>query len=81
MLIPIRCVVCGGAIGDKYGKYMARKQARVEEKYGELEAAPENVIFDRRYEVPVEDILADLGLDMDCCRKTMVSNMSFRDYN
>jgi len=72
MIIPIRCMNCGGVIADKWRYY----QKRLRELKGSSEAAGKPYFMDATTvpETAEKKVLDELGLKRYCCRKHFLTH-------
>ena len=79
MIIPIRCMNCGGTLADKWLWY----QKRVAEIRKELgQPASSSPMYMDGTSVPVtaeRQALKELGLDRYCCRKHLLTHVDLID--
>ena len=76
MIIPVRCFTCGKLIGDKYRWYLERvaelKEKRVKDKKSDI---PEYFHIDFTEETPEAQVLNELRLTRQCCRRHMLTHV------
>ena len=80
MLCPVVCFTCGCPVGDVEDIFRHMRAARVRGILAERGTAATQAAVDAGLQVDCGDILDRLGIDHDCCRKTLVTAMVFRDY-
>ena len=80
MLCPVLCFSCGYPVGDVEDLFRHIRAARVRDVLAERGTAATQAAVDAGLQVDCGDILDRLKIDRDCCRKTLVTAMVFRDY-
>jgi DNA-directed RNA polymerase I, II, and III subunit RPABC5 len=74
MIIPIKCFTCGKVIADKYNYYVAK----VREEKTKQGVSMDKVTYLTKDDVrktPEGQILDELGLDKQCCRRHMMTHV------
>jgi len=74
MIIPIKCFTCGKVIADKYDYYVAK----VREEKTKQGVSMDKVTYLTKDDVrktPEGQILDELGLDKQCCRRHMMTHV------
>jgi DNA-directed RNA polymerase subunit N (RpoN/RPB10) len=74
MIIPIKCFTCGKVIADKYNYYVAK----VREEKTKQGISMDKVTYLTKDDVrktPEGQILDELGLDKQCCRRHMMTHV------
>jgi DNA-directed RNA polymerase subunit N (RpoN/RPB10) len=80
MLIPARCMSCGLPVGDVAGIYRRIRYERAREALKDRDVIPTQAVIDASLQIDMEDILEELGITEDCCRRTLTTGMCFQDY-
>jgi DNA-directed RNA polymerase subunit N (RpoN/RPB10) len=80
MLCPVLCFTCGCPVGDVAALFRHMRAARVRAVLAERGTAPALAAADAGLQIDCSDILDQLCIDNDCCRKTLVTAMIFSDY-
>ena len=80
MLVPVLCFTCGCPIGDVEDLFHHMRAARVRPILAERGTTATQAASDTGLQIDCSDILDQLGIIHDCCRKTLVSAMIFSDY-
>ena len=74
MISPIKCFTCGKVIADKYNYYVAK----VREEKTKQGISMDKVTYLTKDDVrktPEGQILDELGLDKQCCRRHMMTHV------
>lgn len=79
MLTPIICFDCGRSVGDKEDLFRYMRAERVKKVLSEHGTIAAQAPADAGLQIDCSDILTDLEVHMDCCRKTLVSALIFAD--
>ena len=74
MLIPVRCFTCGQVLADKYLFYTAEVRAR-KLKVGQDPGAVVYLTKTSAPRTPEADVLDELGLTKQCCRRHMLAHV------
>ena len=72
MIIPVRCFTCGKLIGDKYRWYLERGADLKQKQKKEI---PEYFHIDFTEETPEAQVLNELQLTRQCCRRHMLTHV------
>jgi DNA-directed RNA polymerase subunit N (RpoN/RPB10) len=80
MLVPVLCFTCGCAVGDVAPLFRHMRAARARAILAERGTTATRAGADAGLRVDCGDILDRLGVDHDCCRKTLITAMVFTDY-
>jgi DNA-directed RNA polymerase subunit N (RpoN/RPB10) len=80
MHIPSVCITCGCPVGDKEDLYLAMRAERTQKILKERGTDVSQAAVDEGLQIECGDILDELAIYEDCCRKTMVTAMHFTDY-
>ena len=72
MIIPVRCFTCGKLIGDKYRWYLERVADLKQKQKKEI---PEYFHIDFTEETPEAQVLNELQLTRQCCRRHMLTHV------
>lgn len=76
MIIPIRCMTCGHVLADKWEYYVRECQKREQAEKAEEKKTPTNK--DDKYfdgKIFTKEILDELGLYKQCCRRHMLGHV------
>ena len=81
MLIPVRCFTCGKLLSDKYNYYNKELiRRKIANQTPDVSQPDDPLVIDiRAKEVKktvVGEIMDELGLTRDCCRKNMMTNIN-----
>ena len=81
MLIPVRCFTCGKLLADKYNYYNKELiRRKIANQTPDVSQPDDPLVIDiRAKEVKktvVGEIMDELGLTRDCCRKNMMTNIN-----
>ncbi len=80
MLVPVICCTCGLPIGDVEDIFRELRNNRVRSMLAERGTTPTQAAVDTGLQIDCSDILKEIGIDHDCCRKSLVTAMIFSDY-
>jgi hypothetical protein len=80
MHCPVLCFSCGYPVGDVEALFRHMRAARVRSALARRGTAATQAAVDAGLQVDCGDILDRLKISNDCCRKTLVTAMVFRDY-
>lgn len=79
MLIPIRCA-CGLPIGDVAVIFQQKRAERVKEALKDRNVVPTQAVIDTSLQIDMTDIMEELGITEDHCKRTINTAMDFRMY-
>jgi DNA-directed RNA polymerase subunit N (RpoN/RPB10) len=74
------CFTCGLPVDDRGDIFRHMRAERVRAVLAERGTTATQAAVDSGLQIDCRDILEALGVDNDCCRKTMISAMQFSDY-
>jgi DNA-directed RNA polymerase subunit N (RpoN/RPB10) len=80
MLIPIRCLSCGQPINDIAIAFNKARVERVKKELKDRGTVSSQVIVDASIKIEMGDVLDDLGIEDDCCRRALTAAMDIRDH-
>ena len=80
MLTPVRCITCGLPCGDVAAVYRKIRQDRARTELKKKDCHPAQSVIHTEMEIVLTDVLEALGINFDCCRRTITTAMDFRDY-
>ena len=81
MLIPIRCFTCGKLLSDKYNYYNKELiRRKIANQTPNVSQPDDPLVIDitakEVKKTVVGEIMDELGLTRDCCRKNMMTNIN-----
>ena len=79
MLTPIRCMHCGLPVGDVSIIFNKIRRERIKKALENQDVVPSQAAADMFLQIDMSDVLADLGIEDDCCRQTLATAMDMRD--
>jgi DNA-directed RNA polymerase subunit N (RpoN/RPB10) len=80
MLVPVLCFTCGCPVGDVEDIFREMRISKVRAILDERGTTATQAAADAGLQIDCSDILKQLGIEFDCCRKTIISAMIFTDY-
>ena len=77
MIIVVRCMTCGHDLADKWDYYQRKLDERRREKIDDIEAdKSKKTAKDKFFDAPFsKDILDELGLTRQCCRRHFLGHV------
>jgi len=79
MLVPVLCITCGYPIGDVEDVFKILRNTHVKAILSERGTAPTQAAVDSRLQLDMTEILEELCIESDCCRKSLISATIFDD--
>jgi DNA-directed RNA polymerase subunit N (RpoN/RPB10) len=79
MLTPIVCFDCGLPVGDKEDLFRHMRAERVKKVLAEHGTTAAHALTDAGLQIDCSEIMAALGVHMDCCRKTLATALIYTD--
>ena len=81
MIIPVRCFTCGKLLSDKYNYYNKELLRRkIANQTPDVSQPDDPLVIDitakEVKKTVVGEIMDELGLTRDCCRKNMMTNIN-----
>ena len=81
MIIPVRCFTCGKMLSDKYNYYNKELLRRkISNQTPEVSQSDDPIVINitakEVKKTVVGEIMDELGLTRDCCRKNMMTNIN-----
>jgi DNA-directed RNA polymerase subunit N (RpoN/RPB10) len=80
MFCPVLCFSCGRSVGHVHAIFVSMRAKIVRQTLGERATAPGMAAVDPGLQVDCSKIFDKLGINHDCCRKTLATNMDFFSY-
>ena len=81
MIIPVRCFTCGKLLSDKYNYYNKELLRRkIAHQTPDVSQPDDPLVIDLTAKevkkTVVGEIMDEIGLTRDCCRKNMMTNIN-----
>lgn len=80
MLVPVLCFTCGCPVGDIEDIFREMRNTKIKEILTDRKTTATQAAVDAGLQIDCSDILKQLGIEYDCCRKTIIAAMIFTDY-
>jgi|MGYP000887077265 DNA-directed RNA polymerase subunit N (RpoN/RPB10) len=80
MHLQVRCFTCGVVLGHVAKIYREELMRKINAIRGDKNIAVTKILTDPTIEIDITELIDQLQIESDCCKKDLISAMNLQDY-